>query len=251
MTTDNEVEEGAKRHASSVSGEPGFLSIDAGSVELKSIIDVPARHVRVPPGSVAEIRRAKRAKALSAPRAVVENEKAQTIREQLIACGVIKPVEVFQARARELDAELSRAEEARTKKKVDAGEARPTREAKDNRINDGEGENGKSKRSLPKERRLFPSEMSKAEKNKIARARLKARQIAHENGLDANRYFFCMVCGERYMGSEQDAHWKEKHPEKFHKFKIKRGYSFSHGLVGRAGWVQVFQGGLPGLGKRR
>lgn len=251
MTTADKVEEAAERDASSASGEPGSLSIDAGSIGPNAIDEAPGRHVPVPPGTVAEMRRAKRAKGLSSPRAVVASEQAQTLREQLIARGVIKPVGVFQARARELNAELLRAEKLRTEKRVDAGASSPARDARKQRVDEGKEENGQSKGVLPKERRLSPSELSKAEKKKIARARLKSRQKAHENGQDANRYFFCMICGERYLGSENEAHWKEKHPEKFKEFTIKRRYIFSDVLRGRSAWVHVYQGGLPGLGKRR
>lgn len=230
----DELEEGAT--GSTQSSLQSVCDDAAGVAETRNRVSVPA-------GTVESIRRTKKVERAAMIRPSVPIGGG-SLREQLVAAGIIRPVEGFLERARMLHSQvLQDVERQKNRKKATDAKERALKAVQpEANANDG--------KSAQRPSKVHPCDLSKAEKKRIGRARLRTRETARERGLDANVMIMCMVCGERYLASNRKQHWDERHPEKRADFAGKFKSSYVYVPSGRTSWVHVYQGGLPGLGKR-
>lgn len=159
---------------------------------------------------------------------------ASTLREQLIAEGRIKPVDSFLARAEEL-----------RKKAIAAGENRRSGA-------DGLRAAGKSGKDAQAEKR---DSKSRAKPTMAPKAERKAKRKAEKNLSDGlshrGKKFKCSICGNWIPLGEGLKH------EAMHKgidyvptSDIRPREVGCNSETQSNTWVHVYQGGLPGLGKR-
>lgn len=164
----------------------------------------------------------------------LDEKPKTTLREQLVSQGLIKPVETFRAIADELHAKVLAADEARRKKVKRKEEAKRKKTLKTK-------EHAVSERPTTNKIPHNSSSLINSEKNKG----IKSPQASKKK-------FKCSICNQ-WIPLGQGLKHEAMHngTEYFPRSHFRYGHTNSGTDRISTTWVHVYQGGLPGLGKRR